>query len=75
MRRRRSLQTRLNRLSPAPVGGGVLFVEDIESGAVRFEDLPTRGGGYLFVHRPCKTIEEWVKSFGGIRPPAPIIIL
>ena len=57
--RRRSLLARLNRLNPPPVGGCVLFIEDLESGAVRVEDLPKGGGGYLLMPRPCRTVEEW----------------
>lgn len=67
--RRRSLLARLNRLNPPAVGGGVLFIEDLESGAVRFEDLPTRGGGYLLMRRPCQTVEEWVRKCGEIHYP------
>ena len=58
MRRRQHLWNRVARLDPPAVGGGVLYIEDVESGAVKFEDLPP-GGGYLLVNRPC-TEEEWI---------------
>lgn len=61
MKRRRHLLARLDRLIPAPVGGGVLYIEDIESGAVRFEDLPI-GGGYLLLPRPMTT-EQWIRAY------------
>jgi hypothetical protein len=76
MKRRRSLQARIDRLDPAPSAGGVLHIEDVESGLIRVEDLPTRGGGYLYMPRPCQTAEEWVRQCGGVKypggqPPAP----
>lgn len=67
--RRRSLLARLNRLSPPPVGGGVLFIEDLESGAVRFEDPPIgRIGraGYLLLNRP-KKIEAWIRAHAPVQ--------
>lgn len=60
MRRKKSLLARLNRLSPPLVGGGVIFIEDIESRAVRLDELPQGRGGYLLVHRPCATDAEWI---------------
>lgn len=62
MKRRRHLLARLDRLIPVPVGGGVLYIEDIESGAVRFEDLPTDGAGYLLMYRPMTT-EQWISTY------------
>lgn len=67
--RRRSLLARLNRLNPPSVGGGVLFIEDLESGAVRFEDPPIgRIGraGYLLLNRPM-TIEEWIRAYAPLQ--------
>ena len=62
MRRNKNRLARLNRLSPPPVGGGVLFFEDIESGAVRLDELPRGRGGFLLVSRPCETVEEWLRG-------------
>lgn len=73
MRRRRHLHTRLDRLVPEPIGGGVLYIEDIESGAVRIEDLPTEGGGYILLPRPCQTAEEWLRETSAIRYPVQCI--
>jgi len=68
MKRRRHLSARLDRLSPPPVGGGVLYIEDIESGAVQIDELPRGRGGYLLVNRPC-TEEEWIRLYGGAHAP------
>lgn len=64
--RRRSLLARLNRLNPPSVGGGVLFIEDLESGAVRFENPPIGRAGYLLLNRP-KRIEEWIRAHAPIQ--------
>lgn len=75
MRRNASRLARLNRLSPPPVGGGVLFIEDIESGAVRLDELPQGRGGYLLMPRPCATAEEWLRKVAEQeRQPRPNII-
>ncbi len=66
MRRRQHLLARLNRLDPPPVGGGVLHIEDLESGAVHFEDLPIGRAGYLLVNRP-KATEEWIRAHAPIQ--------
>jgi hypothetical protein len=69
MKRRRSLQARIDRLDPAPSAGGVLHIEDVESELIRVEDLPTRGGGYLLLSRPCETAEEWARQYDGVQSP------
>lgn len=74
MKRRRHLIARLDRLCPPSVSGGVLFIEDIESGAARLDELPRGRGGYLLLHRPCATVEQWTQRHGGVRPAAPNII-
>lgn len=58
MRRRRHLHDRLNRLDPPPMGGGVLYLEDVQEGLIRLEDLPKGPGGWLVVPRPM-TVDEW----------------
>lgn len=62
MRRRRHLLARLDRLIPVNVGGGVLFADDLKSGAVRAEDLPIGGAGYLLLGRPMTT-EGWIRAY------------
>lgn len=71
MRRRRHLLARLDWLDPAPVGGGVIYAEDLASGVITMDHLPKGRGGYLFVGRPCVPIEEWVARYGGTRYPVP----
>lgn len=62
MKRRRHLLARLDRLIPVQIGGGVLFDDDLKSGAVRFEDLSTDGAGYLILGRP-KPTEQWIRTY------------
>lgn len=69
MKRRRHLLARLDRLIPQTFGGGILYIDDVESGAVRPEDLPTDGAGYALLRRPCQTVKEWALKYSGIRYP------
>lgn len=69
MKRRRHLLARLDRLIPKSLGGGILYVDDLESRAVRAEDLPIDGAGYVLLGRPCRTGKEWAQKYGGVRYP------